>query len=69
MNKYEIMFIVKTDIDEKAQKDTVKRALLIYALNSLKLGKEFASLDDKLRQLVLVNEDEVEAAVNELTNK
>ena len=24
MNKYEIMFIVKTDIDEKAQKDTVK---------------------------------------------
>ena len=23
MNKYEIMFIVKTDIDEKAQKDTV----------------------------------------------
>ena len=24
MNKYEIMFIVKTDIDEKTQKDTVK---------------------------------------------
>ncbi|MCI7772393.1 MAG: WYL domain-containing protein [Succinivibrio sp.] len=47
----------------------VKRALLIYALNSLKLGKEYASLDDRLRQLVLVNEDEVEAAVNELTNK
>ena len=23
MNKYEIMFIVKTDIDEKTQKDTV----------------------------------------------
>ena len=23
MNKYEIMFIVRTDIDEKAQKDTV----------------------------------------------
>jgi len=24
MNKYEIMFIVKTDIDEKTQKDTVE---------------------------------------------
>ena len=24
MNKYEIMFIVKTDIDEKTQKDVVK---------------------------------------------
>ena len=24
MNKYEIMFIVRTDIDEKTQKDTVK---------------------------------------------
>ena len=24
MNKYEIMFIVRADIDEKTQKDTVK---------------------------------------------
>lgn len=42
----------------------VKRALLFYALNTLKLGKDFASIPEEKKQLVLVNEDEIEQLLN-----
>ena len=50
-------------------KHTVKKALLFYAVRSLKLTDEYAKLPIQERQLELINKDEVFKVLDEVTHK
>ena len=50
-------------------KHTVKKALLFYAVRSLKLTDEYAKLPIQERQLELINKEEVFKVLDEVTHK
>ena len=78
MNKYEIMFIVKTDIDEKAQKDTVKTFEKVLTdmkskiVNTKDMGQkklDYPIKNQVRRHYYVLNVEATAAAVKEFDRK
>ena len=78
MNKYEIMFIVRADIDEKTQKDTVKSFEKVLTdmkakiTNSKDMGQKKLAypINNQLRgNYYVLNVDATAAAVKEFDRK